>query len=103
MNSLRQLEQALSERRKNRKHLTSHVSGERLDLNEVRSTNLQIGLSSSSPLPSDIGEHLKDIEYTKKWHTIYQVAKDSKLIPGRNMLLTLVSLFCLTPKGTRVF
>ncbi|RVD90382.1 uncharacterized protein DFL_001348 [Arthrobotrys flagrans] len=89
MNSLRQLEQTLSARRKRREHLTSHASAQRLDLTEVRNTNLEVGLYSGSPPPSDISKHLKDIEYTKKWHTIYQTMKGSKPTVPANMILAL--------------
>ncbi|KAF3226556.1 hypothetical protein TWF106_000297 [Orbilia oligospora] len=73
---------------KRREHIKSHTSNERLDLDEVRGTNLEAGLFSN-PLPRDISQHLKDIEYTKSWHTIYKTAEETGFIPPRTMLLAL--------------
>ncbi|KAK6502657.1 hypothetical protein TWF506_003235 [Arthrobotrys conoides] len=89
MNSLQQLEQTLSARRERRKHIRSHTSNERLDLDEVHNTNLEVGLFSGGRLPDGISNHRKDIEYIKTWHVIYKTALETKTIPGRPVLLVL--------------
>ncbi|KAK6496071.1 hypothetical protein TWF481_002095 [Arthrobotrys musiformis] len=91
MNSLRQLEQALATRRTKRQGSPNPkaLERERLDINEVHNTNLEVGLFSGEATRPDASEHYKDITYTKSWYLIYQALKDQKLIPERVMLLNL--------------
>ncbi|KAK6342206.1 hypothetical protein TWF730_001684 [Orbilia blumenaviensis] len=86
MNSLEQLERSLAFRRKRRQMNSAVNPLEPVNINEIRNTNLEFGLFSGSARRPDISEHYKDIEYTKRWYSIYQAVRERKLIPGRNML-----------------
>ncbi|KAK6522391.1 hypothetical protein TWF281_002953 [Arthrobotrys megalospora] len=91
MNSLDQLEHILAVRRRRGEQLTGNKNIDKLEASEVQDTNLEVGLFNGGQTRRDISQHLKDIEYTKKWYIIYQAFKDQKLVPGRVILLALIS------------
>ncbi|KAF3923578.1 hypothetical protein ABW21_db0200587 [Orbilia brochopaga] len=85
METIQQLEQALIDRRDMGKHLRDHKSNERLDVNEVRKTNLK------ETYKYDLVEHSKDIQYTRLWFNIYEVFRRQGVIPSRVILGVLVT------------